>query len=363
VSDAIPVNNQAGKLSMSYLMVKRWRPLLAILAGCLALGAIPGLIELLFTGMRLDAFGISVLHGVIYSCCIGIPCWAAMPEVLCRIEKRSVPVRITAVAGLFGVFGVVGCLVANLLLMPSGAGYLDSLGICLLITYTFGALSLIIFTLNTRLTSAKEELHIRQIAEERERKIAAEARFASLESRVHPHFLFNTLNSISALVQEDPAEAERMIERLSALLRFSLDSELAGVVSLGEELRVVRDYLEIQKVRFGQRLRFRIEVDPAAESQQIPALSVQTLVENSVKYAVGVRSEGADIVVSARLEEGQLRVEVSDDGPGFEPIISMKPGHGLDLLQRRLATLFGPSATLEMTARDGWTRIAISLAA
>jgi two-component system, LytTR family, sensor histidine kinase AlgZ len=327
------------------------------------LGAIPGFIQLLFTGMSLRTFGVSVLHGAVYASCIGIPCWLALPGVLCRLEKLPLPLRVIGVIGVFGVFGVVGCLVANLLLMSSGAGYLDSLGVCLLITYTFGALSLIIQTLSSRLTSAKEELHTRQIAEERERKIAAEARFASLESRVHPHFLFNTLNSISALVQEDPAEAERMIERLSALLRFSLDSELAGVVALREELQIVRDYLEIQKVRFGQRLRFRIEVDPAAESQQVPALSVQTLVENSVKYAVGVRSEGAEIVVNARVQDGQLRVEVSDDGPGFEPVTSLKPGHGLDLLQRRLTTLFGSTASLEMTARDGWTRIAISLAA
>jgi two-component system, LytTR family, sensor histidine kinase AlgZ len=327
------------------------------------LGAIPGFIQLLFAGMSLRNFSVSVLHGAVYASCIGIPCWLALPAVLCRLEKHPVPLRVVGVIGVFGVFGVVGCLVANLLLMSSGAGYLDSLGVCLLITYTFGALSLIIQTLSSRLTSAKEELHTRQIAEERERKIAAEARFASLESRVHPHFLFNTLNSISALVQEDPAEAERMIERLSALLRFSLDSELAGVVALREELQIVRDYLEIQKVRFGQRLRFRIEVDPAAESQQVPALSVQTLVENSVKYAVGVRSEGAEIVVNARVQDGQLRVEVSDDGPGFEPVTSLKPGHGLDLLQRRLTTLFGSTASLEMTARDGWTRIAISLAA
>ncbi len=154
-----------------------------------------------------------------------------------------------------------------------------------------------------------------------------------------------------------------MIERLSALLRFSLDSELAGVVTLREELRIVRDYLEIEKVRFGSRLRYRIEADEAAESQQVPALSVQTLVENSVKFAVNTRRDGADIVVAARLHNGQLRVEVSDDGPGFEPASSMKPGHGLDLLQRRLAALFGSSASLEMTAHDGRTMIAISVGA
>ena len=116
-------------------------------------------------------------------------------------------------------------------------------------------------------------------------------------------------------------------------------------------------------MRFGDRLRYRIQVDEAAESQQVPALSVQTLVENSVKYAVGALHEGAEIIISARLMNGRLRVEVSDDGPGFEPASSMKPGHGLDLLERRLASLFGSSASLEMIARDGHTLIAMSLLA
>ena len=91
-SDAAPASN-AGKLSMRSPMVKGWRPLLAVLAGCLALGAIPGLIQLLFAGISLHIFGISVLHGVVYAGCIGMPCWIAMPAVLCRIEKGSAPAR------------------------------------------------------------------------------------------------------------------------------------------------------------------------------------------------------------------------------------------------------------------------------
>jgi LytS/YehU family sensor histidine kinase len=307
---------------------------------------------------------------MIYALSIAIPCWAILPKVLFLMEDWSLRFRVAAALVVLGTCGVMGSLATNLIVMalhiigPAdfAANFWVGLKISLLITFSFGLLNWGITSLRERLAQANIELHQRQIAEERERKIAAEARFASLESRVHPHFLFNTLNSISALVREDPAQAERTIERLATLLRFSLDSERDGVVTLREELQVVRCYLEIEKVRFGHRLRYRIDADPSAESRQLPALSVQTLVENSVKYAVGALREGAEIVISARLDYGRLRVEVSDDGPGFEPAASLKPGHGLDLLQRRLASLFGSSASLEMTACKGHTQIAISLA-
>jgi len=342
-----------------------------IVVTCIALGAIPALIQAIFGMIDVRNFAISAFVGSIYALSIAIPCWVVLPLVICRLEDRSLRVRLAAVLPLLALFTVTGSFATNLIALAlhiidraSFAGnFWMGLRISLVIAFTFTLANWGISTLQERLAEANAELHRRQIAEERERKIAAEARFASLESRVHPHFLFNTLNSISALVREDPAEAERTIERLATLLRFSLDSERDGVVTLREELRVVRDYLEIEKVRFGDRLRYLIEVDEAAESQPVPALSVQTLVENSVKYAVGALQEGAEISISARVRNGRLRVEVSDDGPGFEPASSMKPGHGLDLLQRRLASLFGSSASLEMTARDGHTLIAMSLAA
>jgi len=271
--------------------------------------------------------------------------------------------------GILGTFGVLGCIAANLILvalrvMPAGelgVTILASMKVCLLITFTGGLLTTTILTLQGNVARMKEELHARTLAEEVQRKIAAEARFASLESRVHPHFLFNTLNSISALVREDPAEAERMIERLAALLRFSLDSQHDGVVPLREELRVVKDYLEIEKVRFGARLRYRIEASEAAEARMVPALSVQTLVENSVKFAVGTKREGTEIVVSAEIEGGRLRVAVRDDGPGFDPAAKRKAGHGLDLLERRLKSLFGDSTAFEMDGTEGRAVVAFSV--
>lgn len=120
----------------------------------------------------------------------------------------------------------------------------------------------------------------------------------------------STLNSISALVREDPPAAERLIERLAQLLRFSLDSHL-GLVRLGNELHLVADYLEIEKARFRDRLRFEIEIPVHLHSVEIPALAVQTLVENSVKCAVSPRREGGTVCVTAHEADGAVAVGVS----------------------------------------------------
>jgi signal transduction histidine kinase len=188
------------------------------------------------------------------------------------------------------------------------------------------------------------------LEQERAQKLAVEAKLASLESHVRPHFLFNTLNTISSLIPEDPKRAEALVGKLAAVLRLSLDSNQARLGSLEHELKIVGDYLEIERARFGERLRFKIDVPPELRVVQVPALSLQTLVENSVKHAVGSRFEGAEIRVMAFERDGSVIVEVSDNGPGFTEQ-AILPGHGLDNLQQRLAALFGPGAKLEI--RDG----------
>jgi signal transduction histidine kinase len=349
------------------------KSVLKAIAVGLVTGALPAIVALIIGAISRQQFPEWMLDGIVFGLLIGVPCQLLGPAVGCRVRRYSLVVRFGAILGWFFLVALVGTAVGTAVLMPTGhlgpaggkflALYGWMLRMSLLITFTVGIVAMVVVSLQTRLTDAQEELHRRQMAEERANKMAVEARIASLESRIHPHFLFNTLNSISALVREDPQQAERTIEKLAALLRASLDSENAGLVTVREELGVVRDYLDIEKVRFGERLRYRIEVDPAAESQSVPALSIQTLAENSVKYAVGVRANGAEIVITARVHNGQLRVEVSDDGPGFPAEAKPKPGHGIDLLQRRLSALFGSSASLELGQRDGRTLVSISVAA
>lgn len=187
------------------------------------------------------------------------------------------------------------------------------------------------------------------------RQVAAEARLAALESRVQPHFLFNALNS-AALIPDDPEGAERMIERVSALLRSSLQDGPV-TTSLDDELRLVRHYLEIERVRFGERLRYDLRVTPDLAGVIVPRLAVQTLVENAVKYAVARQRDGATIVVGASTMHGLAVVTVSDDGPGFPEQDGGGAGQGLRLLRARLDTTFGARAALRIDSRQGATSV------
>src|SRR5207245_5430793 len=139
--------------------------------------------------------------------------------------------------------------------------FLGSLKISTIVTLIFGVFATAMESLRARLDETTLALRTKERDEADARRLAAEAQLASIESRVQPHFLFNTLNSIAALVHDDPAGAERMTGQLAALLRSSLDSTATPLVTLGDELRVVRAYLEIERVRFGDRLRYRIDVD------------------------------------------------------------------------------------------------------
>ncbi|MBV8843016.1 MAG: histidine kinase [Bryobacterales bacterium] len=210
-------------------------------------------------------------------------------------------------------------------------------------TIIIGSIFTVFGSTKARLEATELELQTQRLERERAEKLAAEAKLASLSSRVQPHFLFNTLNSISALVRDDPALAERTIERLSSLLRASLNGR--EEVPLEQELRLADDYLEIQRTRLGERLRFSMSAAPDV-SGTVPPFSVQTLVENSVRHAGEKRPEGVDLRVIARRVGSDLTVDVIDNGTGFDPN-ALKAGHGLDTLIGRLRELYGERAGVE----------------
>ena len=195
--------------------------------------------------------------------------------------------------------------------------YVQNLKVSVLITLLFGIAISAYESLRARLEETTLQLRTQELERERALKLATEARLSSLESRIHPHFLFNTLNSISSLIPEDPARAERLIDQMAALLRFSLDAKQAGLVPLSSEMKIVHDYLEIERARFGDRLRFGFDVPAEFDAVDVPPLSIQTLVENSVKYAVSPRREGGVIRVTAAKRGGRVELEVWDDGAGF----------------------------------------------
>ncbi|HET8548979.1 MAG TPA: histidine kinase [Bryobacteraceae bacterium] len=307
------------------------------------------------TGWTITQFLRSLAASLLISNCIGLLAQYAIGRLWPWFEVRGGWVRAAGFIGLLATVAAVGALFATVLLTAAGvfapARFWASYGIlvrgCMFITLVFGGGAWYFEALRERLQKTTLELRTKDLERERAMKLATEARLSSLESRIHPHFLFNALNSISSLIRNDPARAEHLLLRMSALLRFSLDSAQARLVPLGRELKIVSDYLEIEQARFGARLRYCIEVPPELENVEVPPLAVQTLVENSVKYAVAARREGATIRIRARTDEGRARIEVCDDGPGFahEAIPS---GHGIDNLQARLATLFGERGSLHI---------------
>jgi sensor histidine kinase YesM len=306
--------------------------------------------------------------GLVYSYCIGTLCFLLIERLARRIHGLRRVLQIPVFLAAFVLLAVLGTIPAGLLLVALGweraadlwPTYFGSLRISLAITIVLASVITVLATMMRRLDSATIELRSRQLAGERAGKLLTEARLAALESRVHPHFLFNTLNSISALIREDPVAAERTVERLAGLLRYSLDSQRMRTVPLRQELRVVGDYLEIERTRFGERLRYTLDVPAGLGDAEVPTFAVQTLVENSVKYAVAPSRNGGEIRVAVRAAGEALVIDVSDDGPGFDGH-AMAVGHGLDNLRGRLEVLFEGAGRLSIARREERTVVTVSL--
>lgn len=176
-----------------------------------------------------------------------------------------------------------------------------------------------------------------------------QARLDALVGQLQPHFLFNTLHTISAFVLEDPKQANRMIARLSELLRQSFNRERGPLVTLEQELELLDHYVAIQEARFGDRLRVTFRVDPRAASAAVPTLLLQPLVENAIRHGVAPNGNVAEIEISATREGDRLHLTVRDNGPGLTPE-HRHPNEGVGIAntRARLLELYGASHRLEL---------------
>ncbi len=184
-------------------------------------------------------------------------------------------------------------------------------------------------------------------------KAFMQAQNQALRMQLQPHFLFNTLNSISALVHIDPDMADRMIARLGDLLRLSLDQSGQQEVTLAQEAQFLERYLAIERLRFQDRLTIGIEIPEELTRCRVPSFVLQPLVENAIKHGVGASASGGHIGVRARTEDGMLCLEVEDDGPGF--VTSPRPGHGIGTgnTRQRLQLLYGEAQSFELLSIPG----------
>ena len=178
----------------------------------------------------------------------------------------------------------------------------------------------------------------------------ARAELQHLKAQLHPHFLFNALNTVSALIRTQPETATRMIAQLCTLLRHALQRDHVQEVPLREELTILAAYAEIEQLRFDDRLRVIWNVTPEAQAAQVPHLLLQPLVENAIRHGIAPRSDPGSVEIAAFLRDGALHLSVADDGVGYSGHTVQRTGAGLSNTRDRLRQLYSAAHSLTVDA-------------
>jgi hypothetical protein len=209
------------------------------------------------------------------------------------------------------------------------------------------------------LSSALQNLRLREL-----RLLASRAELKALRAQINPHFLFNALNAIAGLIEENPRRADDTIERLAQVFRYALRKPESEWVALSEELAFVEAYLSVEQARFGERLRVEFQIDPAANLVPIPAVTIQPLIENAIRHGVSSIDGPWMIRLHAAMDDDTLRVEVFDNGPGFPRNYSLGAGgHGLRNVADRLEGYYHGAARLSWSCGADGTRVRLDIPA
>jgi signal transduction histidine kinase len=270
------------------------------------------------------------------------------------IERQGAPPLKGILAGLL-VLGVAqtGILVLADLMFRHGALLADPEApsllafLCLLWYALFAVWTLCYSTVLSRRRALRFELEKLQLEVS-----VKDAELRALQAQVNPHFFFNSLNSIRALIYHDPDLAARAVGQLGGMMRHSLRAGHAATVPLADELAAVEAYLGMEKHRFDTRLQTRLDIEPGLEAVPIPPMALQTLVENAVKHGVEPSIGACELRIAARKTDGQVELTVANQGRLVETTGSTRVG--LANTSRRLSLLFGPRATCTLIERDGW---------
>jgi len=285
------------------------------------------------------------LISFIFTHCIGLSIYTLV--TLCVFVDTWTPIkRGLGMAIFFVLGGWIGTFIGvglNLLLVGyqiDAAMLLIWLRTNSLLALVFGSIIMLYFVLSERLERTATELAEKKINEQHLERLKTKAELEALRAKVSPHFLFNTLNSIASLIPTDPEKAETMVLRLSDLFRYALNASQHDTVRLKDELKMIREYLEIEKVRLGHRLEYHIEVEPGLENIDLPGLLLQPLVENGVKHGIAPIPKGGTVSVRCFSENGHCHIEVADTGLGMKDFKD-KGGFGLRGVCERLELHYG----------------------
>ncbi len=265
---------------------------------------------------------------------------ALLPRIM---GLSAVQAAVWVIAGFGWPYGVVGSA------WPSNS----AIGVVMTVVWLNGMVSLIGWHCVYFFYHLFDRLNRSEIERLRLASTVKEAELRALKSQVNPHFIFNSLNSLRALIDEDPARARQSVTQLANLLRYSLQSGQLETVPFEDELRVVNDYLALEQVRHEERLRLWLDIAPDTLALPVPPMLLQTLVENAVKYGISTRPEGGEIAIIARCEGGALRLTVTNPGEVATAATTARAtstGLGLHNAAERLRLLFGERATLQLWA-------------
>lgn len=180
----------------------------------------------------------------------------------------------------------------------------------------------------------------------------------TLKAQLNPHFMFNAMNSIRALIEEDPQNAKDAITKLSNLMRYTLKIERTETVTLAEELKTIQDYLDLEKIRFEERLNYKIKSTPESERIEIPPMMVQTLVENGIKHGISKITSGGEVFIDTKTENAKLIIEIRNTGNVSEDAIKYSHGFGISNTKHRLALLYGENASFTLVNENQKTVLA-----
>jgi two-component system sensor histidine kinase AlgZ len=337
-----PILASGGRLG-PYLLA--WVPLTAVTGSFLVLAAgLTPLESALLTPPLTVVYAFLCLSS--WYLCRAVPVGAA---TLARMAGTVLAAA--AVAGvLWAAWGATA--VWGLALIPAFASLPDKLPA---ITPVVALLGILLYLLAAAVHYVLIAVDAARAEEERRaemERLAREAELAALKEQLNPHFLFNSLNSINALVTSNPQQARDMCILLAGFLRATLGLSGKATIPLGEELSLARSYLEIEKVRFGERLRVEEKVDADAARCGVPPLLLQPLVENAVKHGVAGSIEGGVVRLTAERGDGTVRIELSNP---FDPGAAPSPGAGLGLsnVRKRLAARWGDRAAVATARRQG----------
>jgi len=207
-------------------------------------------------------------------------------------------------------------------------------------------------TVREKLDKTAAKLAEKEVNEKNLLRLKTKAELEALRAKVNPHFLFNTLNSIAGLIPLDPAKAEEMVVKLSSLFRYTLDASSHDMVKLSDELHIIGEYMEIEKVRLGDRLTWHMEIDTTLSDVKIPGLLLQPLVENCIKHGIATKQSGGTVTIRCYRKDKRCCMEIIDTGAGFSSHMSDN-GFGLQAVRERLDLHYGPDYEFTITGNDG----------